>query len=236
MDKHVKEQLAKIEIPAELHERSKLGITKAKSEMGGKLKRFTKKRLAIAVLSACLIIPTGAFAYEKLLADELYGSFEQLKKHAFKITMEGYLLFNAKLTQAKGDLGEEEFEQFKELLQVFTGAMLDYGNENGNIDYATVPAQQLEEIKAALYEVQPMFDRLNGLPSSRELLTAEEYAQYIEALMTYETTMARLGVTSAPDVADMPVELQEAFIQAQQYLDYVNDKQIENRMVERTVR
>lgn len=231
MDKHVKEQLLKIEIPADIHERSKVGVKKAKSEMEGKWKRFTKKRLATAVISACLIIPTGAFAYEKLLADELYGSFEHLKKHALKITMESYLLFNTKLTQAKGDLGKDEFEQFKKLLHVFTNAMLDYGNQHGNIDYATVPAQQREEIKAALHEIQPFFDRLNGLPSSKELLTVEEYEQYIEALMTYEMTMARLGVTSVPDVTSMPMELQEEFIQAQQYLDYVNEKQISNRIM-----
>lgn len=227
MHNHLKQELSQIEIPAEIHERSKLGIKKAKSERGGKLNRFVKKRLAIAVISATLMIPTGVFAYQALLADELYGSFDNLKKHAANVTMESYLLFNAKLDQAKGDLGKEEYEQFKELLNVFTSAKIEYGNNNGNIDYSQVPAEPLEEIKAAMYEVQPYFDKLNGLPSSKEVLTAEEYEQYIQALMTYETTMAQLGVSSVPDVEKMPKEMQQPFIEAQNYLQYVNDKQVE---------
>ncbi|MGE7692387.1 DUF3600 domain-containing protein [Lysinibacillus sp. NPDC097214] len=230
MDNHLKQELSKIEIPVEVHDRSKLGINKAKSEMGGKLNRFVKKRLAIAVISACLMIPTGAFAYQALLADDLYGSFDNLKKHALNITMESYLLFNAKLDQAKGDLGKEEFKQFKNLLSVFTSAKIEYGDENGNIDYSHLPAEQLEEIKVALSEVQPFFDKLNGQPSSKEVLTAEEYDQYIQALLDYETTMAQLGVTSAPDVASIPAELQEKFIKAQEYLNYVNEKQIDRKL------
>ncbi len=228
MDNQLKQELSKIEIPAEIHERSKLGIHKAKSEMGGKLNHFVKKRLAMAVVAACLMIPTGAFAYQALLADDLYGSFDNLKKHVVNVTMESYLLFNAKLDQAKGDLGKEEFEQFKDLLNVFTSAKLEYGSKNGNIDYSQVPAEPLEKIKAALYEIQPYFDKLNGLPSSKEVLTAEEYDQYIQALMTYETTMAQLGITGAPDVSSIPAESQEAFIKAQEYLNYVNEKQIGN--------
>ncbi len=45
--------------------------------------------------------------------------------------------------------------------------------------------------------------------------------------MTYETTMAQLGVSSAPDVETMPKEMQQQFIDAQTYLQYVNDKQVE---------
>lgn len=227
MHNHLKQELSQIDIPDEIHERSKLGIKKAKSERGGKLNRFVKKRLAIAVISATLMIPTGVFAYQALLADELYGSFDNLKKHAANVTMESYLLFNAKLDQAKGDLGKEEYEQFKELLNVFTSAKIEYGNHNGNIDYSQVPAEPLEDIKAAMYEVQPYFDKLNGLPSSKEVLTAEEYELYIQALMNYETTMAQLGVSSVPDVETMPKEMQQPFIEAQNYLQYVNDKQVE---------
>ncbi|MFS0576083.1 DUF3600 domain-containing protein [Sporosarcina sp. 179-K 3D1 HS] len=227
MDNHFKQELSKIEIPAELHERSKLGINKAKSEMGGKLNRFFKKRLAIAVISACLLIPTGAFAYQALLADDVYGSFDNLKKHVASVTMESYLLFDAKLNQAKGDLTKDEYEQFKDLLNVFTSAKLEYGDTNGNIDYSQVPAEQLEDIRVAMYEIQPYFDKLNGLPSSKEVLTAEEYEQYIQALLTYETTMAQLGVSSAPEIASIPSELQAEFIKAQEYLNYVNEKQID---------
>ena len=144
------------------------------------------------------------------------------------VTMESYLLFDAKLNQAKGDLGKEEFEQFKDLLNVFTSAKLEYGDNNGNIDYSQLPAEPLEKIKEAMYEIQPYFDKLNGLPSSKEVLTAEEYEQYIQALMTYETIMAQLGVSSIPEVDIIPTESQEEFLEAQEYLNYVNEKQIGN--------
>lgn len=228
MHNNLKQELSKIEIPVEIHERSKLGINKAKSEMGGKLNHFIKKRLAIAVISASLMIPTGVFAYQSLLADDLYGSFDNLKKHVASVTMESYLLFDAKLNQAKGDLSKEEFHQFKELLNVFTSAKLEYGDNNGNIDYSKVPAEPLENIKVAMSEIQAYFDKLNGLPSSKEVLTDEEFEKYIQALMTYETIMAQLGVSSIPDVAIIPTESQEKFLEAQAYLNYVNVKQIGN--------
>lgn len=228
MNNRMKHELSNIEIPAELHERSKLGINKAKSEMGGKLKLFIKKRLAASIIAASLMIPTGAFAYQALLADDLYGSFDNLQKHVTNVTKESYLLFDAKLNQVKGNLGQEEYEQFKDLLSIITSAKLEYGDKNGNIDYFQVPAEQLEAVKETIYEIQPYFDKLNELPSSKEVLTAKEYDQYIQALLAYETTMAQLGVTSAPEIASIPAESQEEFIEVQEYLNYVNDKQIDH--------
>lgn len=228
MDNPFKQELTKVEIPEDLQERSKLGIHKAKSEMGGSVKRFVKKRMAIAIIAACLMVPTGAFAYQSLLADDLYGSFDNVKKHIANITMKSYLLFDAKLTQAKGDLEKEQFEEFKEILNVITSAKLEFGDKNGNIDYSQVPEEKLEEIKAAIYEIQPYFDRLNNQPSSKEILTAEEYEQYIQALLTYETVMAQLGVSSPPKVDMIPADSQEEFLKAQEVLDYVNEKQMGN--------
>ncbi|MFJ7667560.1 DUF3600 domain-containing protein [Lysinibacillus sp. NPDC097195] len=227
MHNHLKHELSKIEIPVEVRERSLVGIKKAKSERGGKLNRFVKKRMAIAVISATLMIPTGVFAYQALLADDLYGSFDNLQKHIASVTMEGYLLFNAKLDQAKGDLGKEEFKQFKELLKVFTSIKLEYGDKNGNIDFSQLPAEPLEQIKGAMSEVQPYFDKLNGLPSSKEVLTAEEYEQYMQALMIYETTMVKIGLPYVRENDAIPLELQQEFTEAQDFLEYVNDRQVE---------
>jgi Domain of unknown function (DUF3600) len=228
MENQFKQEVAKIEIPAELHKRSKLGIHKAKAEMGGRVTRFVKKRVAIAAISACLLIPTGAFAYQALLADDLYGSFDHLKRHVASATMESYLLVDAKLNQAKGELGQEQYDQFKELLNVFIDAKLEYGDKNGNVEYSQVPAAQLEEIKAAMYDIQPYFDTLNGLPSSKKVLTAEEYEQYIQALMTYESTMAQIGISTPPEIDRIPADLQKPFTEAQEYLIFVNEKQINN--------
>ncbi|AMO85867.1 hypothetical protein B857_00739 [Solibacillus isronensis B3W22] len=228
MGNHFKQDIENIEIPFQLHERSKKGIQEAKSEMGGTVKRFVKKRIAITIMAACLMVPTGAFAYQSLLADDLYGSFDNVKKHIANITMKSYLLFDAKLSQAKGDLGNEQFEQFKEILYVITDAKLEFGDKNGNIDYSKVSEEKLEEIKAAIYEIQPYFDRLNNQPSSKEILTAEEYEQYILALLTYETVMAQLGVSSPPKIEMIPADAQEEFLKARDILDYVNEKQIGN--------
>lgn len=79
MNNNLKQELANIEIPIELHERSKMGVNKAKTEMGGNIKRYVRKRLVACTLAVSLIIPTGAFAYQTFLADEFYGSFENVK-------------------------------------------------------------------------------------------------------------------------------------------------------------
>lgn len=225
MENNFKQDIEKIEIPFQLHERSKKGIQEAKSEMGGTVKRFVKKRIAITVMAACLMVPTGAFAYQSLLADDLYGSFDNVKKQIANITMKSYLLFDAKLSQAKGDLGKEQYEQFKEVLYVITNAKLEFGDKNGNIDYSQVPSENLEKIKAALYDIQPYFDKLNDELSSKEVLTAEEFEQYIQALITYETVMAKTGVSSPPEIEMVPIDLQEAFMNARNVLEYVNEKQ-----------
>ncbi|RRN71217.1 DUF3600 domain-containing protein [Peribacillus simplex] len=187
-----------------------------------------KKYLITSVLIASLLLPTSAFAYQSFLADDLYGSFEQVKKHLANATMEGYLLFDAKLSQAKGELGKEEYADFKELLHVVTESKLDYGDANGNIDYDQLPSRKIAELKTAFMEIQPYFDKLNGLVSSEELLTAEEYETYIEALMTYEKIAVQSGSENGSvNVDDLPANLQAEFQEARDFMDYVNEMQIQ---------
>lgn len=83
--------------------------------------------------------------------------------------------------------------------------------------------EKLKEVKAAIYEIQPYFDKLNNQPSSKEILTPEEYEQYIQALLTFETVMAQLGVSSPPKVEMVPADAQEEFLKARAVLDYVNE-------------
>ncbi|GAA3332794.1 hypothetical protein GCM10020331_094290 [Ectobacillus funiculus] len=49
-----------------------------------------------------------------------------------------------------------------------------------------MPSKQEAKYTKVLTEAQPYFDKLNGEISSKEILTPEEYEQYIKALMTYE--------------------------------------------------
>ncbi|MBU8879790.1 DUF3600 domain-containing protein [Bacillus sp. FJAT-29790] len=187
-----------------------------------------KKRLVTSSLIALLVIPTSAFAYQSFIADEIYGSFDNLKKHISNATMEGYLLLSAKLSQAKGELGKEDYEQFKELLNVVTSAKIEYADQYGNIDYDKVPPEKVAEIEKGLMEIQPYFDRLNGQKSSKEVLTSEEYKQYIEFLMTYEKVIVQSELN--PSEGSIEVEmilphLQAEFLQARNFISYVNDKQ-----------
>lgn len=221
MNNELNKTFADIDIPIGLHEKSRIGINKAKSEMNLNVTSSIRKRLLSISLAIALMVPTGVFAYQTLLADEFYGSFDKLKVHVVNATMEGYLLLDAKLQQAKGDLGEEEFNVFKSQLSVMTDAKVEYGGTNGNIDYSAVPSQRREEIKQASFELQPYFDKLNGLPSSKELLTTKEYDTYIEALMTHETIMAKSG----GDLNNVPLALQDDLKKVRDVLDYVNQKQ-----------
>ncbi|MEI2666943.1 DUF3600 domain-containing protein [Rossellomorea sp. LJF3] len=224
---NIKQEINKIVIPPTLHERSKMGVRKARLEKGGRVNRFIKKNMVSAIIAASLILPTGAIAYQTILADEFYGSFENVKTHLSSATMEGYLLLDAKLTQAQGDMEKEEFKRFKELLKTVTNAKVEYGDKYGNIDYSKVPAKQLAELKNTLYEIQPFFDRLNGQKSSKEVLSSDEYEEYIEAIMIYEQTMAKSGMKESDEIDKLSDDQREIFLEAQHVLRKVNEKQVD---------
>ncbi|QOY38145.1 DUF3600 domain-containing protein [Anaerobacillus isosaccharinicus] len=183
-----------------------------------------KKRVVAGFIAVALIIPTGAIAYQAYLADDLYGSFENLKKHVTSGTVDSYMLFNAKLAQAKGELGQEEYEQFKELLKVITSSKLKYGDTYGNIDYDTIPQDKVQEIKNAMMVVQPYFDKLNGAESSKVILPPQEYDLYIEALMTYEKILVKSGINPSNRFLDEDIkpEFIEEFIAARGIIRDVN--------------
>ena len=46
-------------------------------------------------------------------------------------------------------------------------------------------------IEKVVMELHPYFDKLNGHKSSKEVLTPEEYEQYMEALMSYQTVLVK---------------------------------------------
>ncbi|MGG2134573.1 DUF3600 domain-containing protein [Bacillus sp. S2(2024)] len=221
----LQEKGRKVIIPPELKEKVISQIIEGQT---ARKKMTMKKRLIASGLVAALLIPTSAFAYQSILADGLYGSFENLKKHVANVTFDGYMTLNAKLLQAKGDLGEKGYKQFKEYLHVITDAKLKYGNKNGQIDFDKMPPKQVAEYTGALTEAQLYFDKFNEDISSKEILTLEEYKQYIKALMTYEkiSAQAEVDTTKGPvEVKKLPKELQEEFQQAKDFIDYVNNKQ-----------
>ncbi|HDR7901927.1 anti-sigma factor [Bacillus cereus] len=188
----------------------------------GRSKR--KKRLIAGVLAAALLIPTTGFAYQSIMADGIYGSFENLKKHAGTMTLEAYMRFSAKLSEAKDEMGTKEYEEFTKELKKLTNAKLAYGDSNGNIDYDELSPGKRAEMKKVSMSLQPYFDKLNGHKSSKEILTKEEFDRYVEALMTYEIVQVKTKSTGGMKVEEVPEAYKERFIKAEQFMEYVNEK------------
>ncbi len=229
LDQKMRESLQQagkeIVIPPELKEKVMCQILMKKAV---KPQKTIKKRLITSVLTAALLLPTSAFAYESLLADGVYESFENVKKHVAAATIEGYMTLNAKLMKAKGELGEEEYETFKESLHIITDTKLKYGDKYGNTDFDRMSSGQVAEVKKASMKLQPFFDQLNGDRSSKELLSPKEYEQYIEALMIYEKVLAQeeVDTNKGPvEVEKLSKELQGVFQEAKDVIEYVNKKQ-----------
>ena len=191
-------------------------------------KQKTKKRIIAGILVASLLIPTGAFASKSFLADGLYGSFDNLKRHIATATMEGYLRLDAKLAQAKGDLEDEEYRKFIGLVKKVTDSKLELGDKYGNINYDALSQEKEAELEKVYLEIQPYFDQLNGDLSSKELLSEKEYIQYIDSLMTHEEVLAKSGIN--PDhyveIKEIPSSLQSEFKEARDFVEYVNEKQM----------
>ena len=69
----IQEEAKGIVAPPELKEKV---IVQIKMNRGGSKR---KKRLIAGVLAAAFLIPTTGFAYQSIMADGIYGSFENLK-------------------------------------------------------------------------------------------------------------------------------------------------------------
>ncbi|HDR4761956.1 TPA: DUF3600 domain-containing protein [Bacillus thuringiensis] len=214
----IREEAKGIVAPPELKEKI---IVQIKMNRGGSK---VKRRLIAGVLAAALLIPTTGFAYQSIMADGIYGSFENLKKHAGAMTLEAYMRFSAKLLEAKDEMGAKEYEEFTKELKKLTDAKLAYGDSNGNIDYDQLSSAKKEEMKRIEMELQPYFDKLNGHKSSKEVLTPEEYEQYMEALMSYQTVLVKTKSSGGITVEEVPEAYKERFIKAAQFMEYVNEK------------
>lgn len=214
----IREEAKGIVAPSELKEKV---IVQIKMNQGG---RKRKKHLIAGVLAAAFLIPTTGFAYQSIMADGIYGSFENLKKHAGTMTLEAYMRFSAKLSEAKDEMGTKEYEEFTKELKKLTNAKLAYGDSNGNIDYDQLSTVKREELKKVEMELQPYFDKLNGHRSSKEVLTSKEYEQYMEALMSYQTVLVKTKSSGGITVEEVPEAYKERFIKAEQFMEYVNEK------------
>ncbi|MDP7977871.1 DUF3600 domain-containing protein [Bacillus sp. WLY-B-L8] len=196
-------------------------MNQMKVKHGGK---SMKKRLITGVLAATLLIPTSAFAYQSLVADGVYGSFDNVKKHFSNATLQGYMHVNAKLSQAKGEMGEKEYKEFTTLLKGLLDTKMKYGDANGNIDYDQLSQEKQEEMMKASMVIQPYFDKLNGEKSSKEVLTPEEFKQYIHAQMTYEKIQAKMKSSEPITIDEVPEKYKVEFQEADHFMNYVSEK------------
>ncbi|SMD39212.1 protein of unknown function [Bacillus sp. JKS001846] len=140
------------------------------------------------------------------------------------MTLETYMRFNAKLSEAKDEMDSKEYEEFTKELKKLTNAKFAYGDSNGNIDYDQLLPAKKEELKKVVMELHPYFDKLNGHKSSKEVLTPKEYEQYMEALMSYQTVLVKTKSSGGITIEEVPEAYKERFIKAEQFMEYVNEK------------
>ncbi|WP_047985471.1 hypothetical protein [Ornithinibacillus californiensis] len=137
MNKKIKQEMNKIEIPKDLSERSKLGVSQAKREMTGSRKRWNVKGIGIA---AALVVAVGAFALfinnspDNTAGSELVinedGSVDipaiEIPKDTSNASMIGLIVYNGKIyTQTSTEIEAEN-------AKVILGEKL--GTTKGTID------------------------------------------------------------------------------------------------------
>jgi hypothetical protein len=213
------EQANRMAFPAELDQRMRQ--TYEPYIRKDRKKKRWKPLLAI-MAAVFIVIPTAAFT-GGLEAEDIYGSFDKLKMKAANITMNQFLLFNAKLSVAKSELSLKEYGEFKENVKRFGAAKMEYGNENGDIDYTALSIEKKAELKEVYIELQPYFDQLNGEKMTHEVLTSEEFDRYVEAEMTLETIRSKTGL-QVLDEYNVPAEYKAEYEEAMDLLMKADEK------------
>lgn len=209
--------------PQELKQRvlNRIALAEGKSKF--------KRHLAAGIIAVGILIPTSGFTYQAYLADELYGSLENIIEHFETAKMDSYMLLNAKLLQAKGELSQSEFEEFKNNLKVITSSKIEFGNQYGNINYDQIPQDKVSEIRKAFMLLQPYFDKLNGHESSKTVLSAEEYEIYINALMTNEKILVKSKIDPSKSFSneDIMPEFLDEYLISKSIMEDVDKKVME---------
>ncbi|NGQ94198.1 DUF3600 domain-containing protein [Brevibacillus sp. SYP-B805] len=212
----LKQYASSQQCPPDMHARLRQQMEQAMGKGAFRPARFRRGVMAAAI-SAALLLPAAAFAGNPMLADRIYGSFEQLKKKMTAVTMEQYAALAGKLSGAQAQLGEKEYARYEALLKQYVRAAYEYGNGKGYIDFDALPAEKRAEMKQLLRELQPYFDRLNGERSAKEVLSPEAFDRYIEAQMTYQTVLAQAGIEAGQRFTsqDIPAHLRDRFEKAE---------------------
>ncbi|PWW32915.1 MULTISPECIES: DUF3600 domain-containing protein [Paenibacillus] len=177
-----------------------------------RLKRHRKKWLVTVVLAAVLIIPTGAYAGYFYLANEMYGSQENIS--AVGGTSEDYMRLEAKLQTAKKHLSEEEFIQFMDLMKQMGQMALKYADQQGEMHPEQWSVTEQREFNRLTAELEPFFEKLEAasVDSPKEPMDQEQF--WKEQLAMAETKFSEEQFT----------EFKSLYEQMKQYESLVSDQ------------
>ncbi len=120
--------------------------------------------------------------YSYLIEQTLLGSQEAYSE-LYDKTIEAVYKTAHFLIEEKSDVDDVVQEIYMQLYQSLS--QFDWERSFRPWLIGLVVRQQEEMMKASMV-IQPYFDKLNGEKSSKEVLTPEEFKQYIHASMTYE--------------------------------------------------
>jgi hypothetical protein len=175
----------------------------------------SRKWWVTVLIAAVLIIPTGAYAGYTYLADNIYGSPDNIT--ALGGTMADYERLEAKLQQAQAHFTESEFGLYMGLLKQFGEMALIHADAQGKMNPDGWSIEEQEKYKQITAKLEPFFDKMNSLENksstsipgsprlmdedefwseqfskAEKLFTKEEYADFrsvYEQMKTYKTTV-----------------------------------------------
>ncbi|MDT3426179.1 O6-methylguanine-DNA--protein-cysteine methyltransferase [Paenibacillus forsythiae] len=122
--------------------------------------RRMKKWIAVGILAAVLLVPTGAYAGYHYLADSVYGSQERLEQ--FGGTQQQYDHLEKKLQAAKQSLNPQEFAKLMGLLKKLGDYNLKIADDKGALHPERLSPEEQEAYKKLNAELEPYFEKLNA--------------------------------------------------------------------------
>ncbi|MCG7385248.1 DUF3600 domain-containing protein [Paenibacillus sp. ACRRY] len=172
-----------------------------------------KKWMIAALLTTVLIVPTGAYAGYTYLADDIYGSQENIA--IMGGTPEEYTRLEAKLQMAKAHFNQEEFVQYMDLLKQLGHLAIEHSDEQGRMYPEQWSDSDQKQYAFLASELEPLFEKLEAISSAdspKSLLDPDQF--WNEQLAQAEKTFNK----------EQKAEFKLLYEQMKQYEDQVTDK------------
>jgi len=125
--------------------------------------RPVRKRVLVGILSAVLILPTGAYAGYHYLSDSVYGS-----KANFGGDANAYEQLEAKLQTVKSQMSDSEYEQLTRLLREAASLYSQYAGEDGQLKKSEMSVEELARLDTLEQEIKK---QTTGLDTSKAAST-----------------------------------------------------------------